>query len=120
MLHIAILLISVLVIKMALIKFLKKKYSIVPDPGEYIHMNNTHKWGERGLIQCAIIFLIISFFSHRILFLYFFVITLCIGLGFRTFMEYKYEREQGVYIITFIETIGVCIMIIGASILYYV
>lgn len=35
-------------------------------------------------------------------------------------MEYKYEREQCVYIITFIETISVCIMIIGASILYYV
>lgn len=76
MLHLVIFLISVLVIEVALIRFQKKKYRIVPGSGEYIHMNNTHKWGERGLILCAIIFLIISFFSHRILFLYFFLIVL--------------------------------------------
>lgn len=110
--------ISVLAIMLIFIKFIRKKYNIVPYPKPYRHINNIHKWGERFLILLAIILFILSYIIEWYL-IFGFAIASCIANGFRAYMEYKHQREEKEYIITFIETLGISIILVGLPIFYF-
>ncbi|SHF94436.1 DUF4181 domain-containing protein [Ornithinibacillus halophilus] len=103
--------IAVLILTSIINRYIQKKYNIIPDGVAFRPVNNMHKWGERvillvGLIL-AIILYMISYVEYYIIFGY-----LLILLGFRAFMEYKYDREEKEYLLTTTSVGGIGLLLI--------
>lgn len=108
--------ISDLVAMLLLTIFIRIKYNIVADFGLYRHINNAHKWVERILLLLFIIIMVVTVFefalSQENIYVFIFGFFTLLS-SFRTFMEYKYEREEKKYIIELIWAIGNFIIFIG-------
>lgn len=89
-------LIAFIISMIVLEKIMINKFNIQKKKGLYKHVNEFHKWSEVALI----IALIIIIFSNIELRRYFFPIFLVVLFGFRAFIEWKFEKESKVYILS--------------------
>ena len=79
------------------------KYNIKKQKGIYKHLNKVHKWVEVVLIIAIIL---MSFINA-----YYSLIGLNVLLGFRAFMEWKFEKESKTYILGIVDTIVVLLVL---------
>jgi len=89
-------LIAFIISMIVLEKIMINKFNIQKKKGLYKYVNEFHKWSEAALI----IALIIIIFSNIELRRYFFPIFLVVLFGFRAFIEWKFEKESKVYILS--------------------
>ena len=82
---------------------LVNKLNIKKQKGIYKHLNKIHKWVEIILIIAIILMLFIN--------AYYSLIGLTVLLGFRTFMEWKFEKESKTYILGIVDTIVVLLVL---------
>jgi Fe-S cluster assembly iron-binding protein IscA len=90
--------------------FIRKKYAI-DTYFPYRPFNNTQKWVNRILLSLTVLSAVgIFVFSYPEI-----LVLICIGFGiiingYSTYMEYKHEREEKEYIVSFVWTIGTLVM----------
>ncbi len=89
-------LIAYLIFIIALEKIVIKKFNIKKKKGLYKPVNKVHKWSE---IIFIIVILTIIFFVNELQH-YFFPIFSTILFSFRAFMEWKFEKESKVFILS--------------------
>ncbi|MEY8348102.1 DUF4181 domain-containing protein [Bacillus cereus] len=111
--------VTVIIVALFLFEKLLRKKLHIPRKHSFIYkpVNNIQKWGE---ISIFIIYLITSFILivnvdyENIGYLFFiFFIALYV---FRTFMEWKYDKESKEYVISFLGVI--CLMISFSAVIY--
>ncbi|WP_047985448.1 DUF4181 domain-containing protein [Ornithinibacillus californiensis] len=119
MLEFILFLTTVLIIRFLLVKFLRKRYKIIPYLEQNRYINKTHEGLVYIIRIIAIVFLILSFFIQNLILIIGFAISLCVGVGFQAFMEYKYEREEKEYIITLIDILVYIVLISGVFLSYF-
>ena len=97
---------------MVLVHFLiKKKYNIVTTSFIHRHQTPTQKRVELSLIGFFIVLIVILtqfsafIFLYAVLFAYFSILW-----GYRSYMEYKYERETNQYILNLYWSFGYFIL----------
>ncbi|WP_194840880.1 DUF4181 domain-containing protein [Filobacillus milosensis] len=110
----------ILIIMFIVVKFLRKKYNIMPYPSEYQHVNVLHKRIEFILALVALILLVLSYiFEHSLTIILLVFSLLLITFVFRFYMQYKHEPEEKEYLITLVQAIGFFIITFGGIILYF-
>ncbi|WP_418895885.1 DUF4181 domain-containing protein [Sporosarcina cyprini] len=118
MLKINILLILTLVISSVFTKFIRNKYNII-DPQRIRYVSNTHQWVEIPLVVLGVIFIVLFWIFEISVLLYLAIAIFAVVPLFRSFVEYKYEREEKEYIITLID-FGIWSIFMGVLLVYYI
>ncbi|WP_042148687.1 DUF4181 domain-containing protein [Paucisalibacillus sp. EB02] len=106
--------ITVLVIIFIINTYLKKKFDIEQDFAPLRYYSKTHKWVERTLFIGFVILIVLVYITYTSAEIYLFLGYAVILFGFRTTMEYKYEREEKEYLLTLVLTIGVLVLFVGS------
>jgi uncharacterized membrane protein len=84
-------------------KIIINKFNIKKKKGLFKHFNEIHKWVE--------VLLIIGTLAMVFVDAYYCLIGLTVLLAFRSFMEWKFEKESKAYILNALNT-GVCLLLL--------
>lgn len=106
--------IVVLLIMFIVSAILKKKYNIQQDFAPLRYYSKAHKWVERTLFLGFVIIIILVYMNYTSAELYLFLGYLVILFGYRTYMEYKHEREEKEYLLTLVLTCSALVLFVGS------
>lgn len=99
---------------MVIEKFLIKKFDIKKKKGLYKHVNKVHIWLE---IVLAIALITIAFFISEFK-SYYLPIFLIALYSFRAFIEWKFEKESKVYILSMLSASAFLLLLIIFKLLF--
>jgi len=90
-------------------KIIINKFNIIKKKGLYKHINKVHQWSE-GLLVIGIFLMVFS--NSYELRLYYTLIGLTVLLGFRGFMEWKFEKESKTFLLNILSSIATLLLLI--------
>ncbi|KUO51935.1 MAG: hypothetical protein APF76_06775 [Desulfitibacter sp. BRH_c19] len=103
-------LIAFLILVIVAEKIIINKFNIKKKKGLYKHVNKVHKWSEVVIIIALIT---MTFFSKSSeLRQYYLPIFFTVLFGFRAFIEWKFEKESKVYILSILNGSTVLLLLI--------
>jgi len=95
-------------------KFLIKKFDIKKKKGLYKHVNKVHIWLE---VVLAIALITIAFFISEFK-SYYVPIFLIVLYSFRAFIEWKFDKESKVYILSILSASAFLLLLILFKLLF--